>query len=459
MTEYGLQRNLIAIRPDSAYAKKNPGDKSLQSYMINESSAEILKLFSKGAKYGSVVGFLSGKYKEDESVVDEKVESLFNYLRNNTVFEVMEADHPFGNPFLIERFHNNRYPMRASIELTHRCNMKCRHCYGSYGSVSDCASIPLEEVNRLFEELSRIGVIGVELTGGEVSVYPYIAEAIESAFENGMEQVTLLTNGAVLPDDLLRSIARHKDRMTVQVDLHSLDDAYYEWFTEMPGVLGRVEPNIRRLIATGAKIIIGSIITPGNIEEVDSLAQWSFEHGASQFSPSLVVGIGRAKEPELFEALCFTDEESTRRFIACIQELYEGYPDGFVRRANVPDGTTRKNCGTIYQHVTIAPTGNVKICAMNSGDRIGFSFGNVFEESVESLYDRNAELIGCLVDLAPPGANGVCDSCDAISFCYGCIERGLEKAVEIGSGCAWYERIPEELKRRLVLDREGAGYE
>lgn len=459
LTEYGLQRNLIAIRPDSVYAKKNPDDESMQSYMINTISAEILRLFSKGMTYASVVDFLSGKYGESEGSVDKKIKLLFDYLNNNTVFKVVETDHPSGEAFLEERFHGNRYPMRASVELTHRCNMRCRHCYGSYGPASECSSVPFGEINRLFEELARIGVIGVELTGGEVSVYPYIVEAVESAFENGMEHVTLLTNGASLPKRLIHSIACHKDRMTVQVDLHSLNDAYYEWFTEMPGVLNRVEPNIRRLIETGVKVIVGSIITPGNIAELDSLAQWAFENGASQFSPSLVVGIGRAKEPELFESLCFTDEESTRRFIACVEGLYEKYPDGFVRKANVPDGVTRKNCGTIYQHVTIAPEGDVKICAMNSGDRIDFSFGNVFEESIGSLYERNAKLIDSLVDLVPPGSNEVCVSCDFVPFCYGCIERGLEKAAEIGSGCAWYEQIPWELKHCLAFGREGASYE
>ena len=87
--------------------------------------------------------------------------------------------------------------------------------------------IPNEMLQPLFTSLKEIGVLTVELTGGDVSVYPHTATAIETAINCGIQSVMILTNGAIISDDIIKVMSKYKDRCFVQVDLHSLNTEYF----------------------------------------------------------------------------------------------------------------------------------------------------------------------------------------------------------------------------------------
>ena len=50
---------------------------------------------------------------------------------------------------------DNIYPITASLELTHKCNLRCLHCYGDYG-VGD--EMDCKNVLKLLDQLEEIGV-------------------------------------------------------------------------------------------------------------------------------------------------------------------------------------------------------------------------------------------------------------------------------------------------------------
>lgn len=82
------------------------------------------------------------------------------------------------------------YPTVVSIELTDKCNFRCKHCYGSFKPENE-HEIPNEMLQPLFTSLKEIGVLTVELTGGDVSVYPHTATAIETAINCGIQSVMI----------------------------------------------------------------------------------------------------------------------------------------------------------------------------------------------------------------------------------------------------------------------------
>ncbi len=66
------------------------------------------------------------------------------------------------------------------MELTNQCNLRCRHCYAGSGEKLD-NELSTAEVKGLLEELSRLGSVEVEFSGGEPLLRPDLFEIIAYA--------------------------------------------------------------------------------------------------------------------------------------------------------------------------------------------------------------------------------------------------------------------------------------
>ncbi|MFQ5944330.1 MAG: radical SAM protein, partial [Anaerolineales bacterium] len=58
-------------------------------------------------------------------------------------------------------------PRSVDIEITARCNLRCRYCYFFNNPAVEYADLPAEEWLTFFEELGQCGVMTVTLAGGE----------------------------------------------------------------------------------------------------------------------------------------------------------------------------------------------------------------------------------------------------------------------------------------------------
>lgn len=118
------------------------------------------------------------------------------------------------------------------ISLTDRCNLHCRYCQPE---VSE--HVPHNEI-LLYEELLRIcraalqlGIRNFKITGGEPLLRKGCSDFIAGLKQlDGVEQVTLTTNGTLLAQQLPALIAAGVDSINVSLD--TLDAAYY---TELTG--------------------------------------------------------------------------------------------------------------------------------------------------------------------------------------------------------------------------------
>ena len=121
------------------------------------------------------------------------------------------------------------------ISVTDRCNFRCVYCMPRAVFGPDHAFLPREELLS-FEEISRLvrlfvdlGVRKVRLTGGEPLVRRDLPSLVsELAAIQGVEDLTLTTNGVLLPQHATALREAGLDRVTVSLDAD--DD---ETFTRM----------------------------------------------------------------------------------------------------------------------------------------------------------------------------------------------------------------------------------
>lgn len=127
------------------------------------------------------------------------------------------------------------------LSVTDRCNLRCRYCMPEEG-------VPLTEHSRLlrYEEMLRLaeaavslGIDRFKITGGEPltrrDCLPFIAELKRLP---GVRQVTLTTNGLLLPQALPQLVQAGLDGVNISLD--TLDPVQFSAITRRDYPVGQV---------------------------------------------------------------------------------------------------------------------------------------------------------------------------------------------------------------------------
>ncbi|MDH4129794.1 MAG: radical SAM protein, partial [Spirochaetota bacterium] len=107
------------------------------------------------------------------------------------------------------------------IPITSSCNMNCSICY-TINKNNDPYNIPINEfrsvVKRIRENNPSLKIIN--LTGGEPTLHPKFIDILKICNEEGIERVTVSTNGLLLinNDKLLKTMSELKTRVVLSFD-------------------------------------------------------------------------------------------------------------------------------------------------------------------------------------------------------------------------------------------------
>jgi len=125
--------------------------------------------------------------------------------------------------------------IKAQLELTYRCNLRCRHCYTD--PYNDNAYFPREltltEVHRLLGEMRELGIVWLNLTGGDIFMRPDFFDIYEAAVGHGF-LLQLYTNGTLFTRAIIERLQIHPP-FSIDISCHSVDESRFDWFTQVPG--------------------------------------------------------------------------------------------------------------------------------------------------------------------------------------------------------------------------------
>ena len=92
-------------------------------------------------------------------------------------------------------------PLTVGWDITHMCNLRCKHCYANAGKRIE-EEFSLEEIKKIVDELDSLGTVLIALAGGEPMLRKDIYEIISYIKSKGME-VFLNTNGTMINEDTI----------------------------------------------------------------------------------------------------------------------------------------------------------------------------------------------------------------------------------------------------------------
>jgi radical SAM protein with 4Fe4S-binding SPASM domain len=301
-------------------------------------------------------------------------------------------------------------PAKVSIDVTHRCNLRCLHCrVDDRRTGTDALSGP--DIIRVIDELAASGVFVVGLSGGEPFVRDDFMMILEHAARCPIPKVYVSTNATRLGDDLADRLARLPEKVVFRISLDGLA-ATHDQIRGVKGVFERTVLGIRVLISRNRRVEVTTTLMRPNLADAVGLARLCSDLGVARhrFISLMPVGhagpevmLSREEEQRLFDTL--TPGESGR--ISVEIPFLERSPRGFTCRAG------RWECAVLAD-------GTIVGCKLMS-DLVE---GNILRDSLIETWRR--------ADAFMPFRNGV-DELDGMC-------RGCRRADTCRGGCRAYAR-------------------
>jgi len=116
------------------------------------------------------------------------------------------------------------------IEITSKCNLKCKHCYNNSGeSIVDISVSSLE--NLVIDAIGE-GVKNFTISGGEPFTRADIVEIIKKILNNSSTTLTIVTNAMLITNALLLEIkncVNDIERIHFQISVDGFDEKNHDF--------------------------------------------------------------------------------------------------------------------------------------------------------------------------------------------------------------------------------------
>ncbi len=138
----------------------------------------------------------------------------------------------------------------AGLELTWRCNARCRHCYLDVpAEQTEVGELSEDQWLSVVDQLARMGCMNVLVTGGEPTLHPAFLAVCKRIVRRGM-LCDIYTNGIDISDFLFDALVA-LPLNSVSISLYSGSDSFHDEITGVTGSFVRSLETLQKLKAAG----------------------------------------------------------------------------------------------------------------------------------------------------------------------------------------------------------------
>lgn len=415
------------LRLDEAnYLKRQPNGFFLSAVIkgirtevgLNSSAVEIIKNLTGEYTQKDIVLRLSQQFSENVNKVEKIV---FNFLESLDSGNLVKYDKRQSCiPVSIRGSEEYYVPELVVLELTHKCPLKCKHCFVNAGVGPNMDKTKL--LDTLYE-LTERGVQCIQLTGGEPFAYPYIEEVIDFLISKNI-RIQITTSGFIFN----KKVQRILDKITmrgslVQISLDGLENEHNEIRGDYLA-FQKAMKFIKECINKEITVVVATCIIDQRMEDIEHLMVDLRDRGVSLHRIGGISNQGRATENNVSSNFSFG---KINQIINYLKEKYE--TDTFkVGGFEDIDCNKEMNCGAGFRVIKISPLFIISPCPM-----MQLSIGDLYEESMEDIFRRNSQIF---LNLRRP-FDDTCKNCNLVEDCKNCIAEGFNNKDKVDN-CGWY---------------------
>ncbi|EFK06501.1 radical SAM domain protein [delta proteobacterium NaphS2] len=324
-------------------------------------------------------------------------------------------------------------PRLLDVEITSKCNLRCKYCYHFNSAGETKEDIETEEWLRFFEELKQCVVMEVCLGGGEPFLRDDLKEILSSLARNQI-RFSIMSNGTLITDEIAAFIAASKRCNYVQV---SIDGSIPITHDEMRGKgnFSRAINGLKTLLRHGITATVRVTIHKGNVYDLEGIAELLLEEiGLNSFSTNSASYMGLCRRNA--EQIMLTPKERSLAMVSLVKlekkyngrisaqagpladgkiwlEMERARKEGLLR---LPGRGYLSACGAVFGKLAVRADGVMIPCIQLSN----IELGKINKDSLVKVWQEHPEL------LKIRGRRSVhlssfefCEGCDYIPYCTG----------------------------------------
>lgn len=184
-------------------------------------------------------------------------------------------------------------PESFDISLTGKCNLHCEYCFYAK-EMHDRPDLPIEEWFKFFDELGRLGVRSLTLSGGEVFVRKDLWEIIDYLIEKRM-RYSILSNGTLITEDTIEKFKKGKRLNRLNSVQVSIDGSCAEVHDRSrgKGSFERAIKGLRLLKEAGFPVTSRLTINRHNVDDLENIVKLLLEDvGLRSFGTNDAIPMG-----------------------------------------------------------------------------------------------------------------------------------------------------------------------
>ncbi len=325
-----------------------------------------------------------------------------------------------------------RTPRHVEIEITSRCNLRCRYC-AYFNNPVNYSDLPTAEWLQFFDELGALAVMDVTLTGGEVFTRTDIRQLLQGVVRNRM-RFSLLSNGALIDDDLAAFLAATGRCNSVQISLDSVNPQSHDALRGHGAWQGAVR-GLKALQRHAVRVNVRLTIHRHNVADLADTARFLLEDlGLPAFSTNTAgyLGVCRVHADDILlttaqrqmamETLLGLKEKYPARIFASAGPLSEGIFWREMETARAaqsppsPGGGHLGSCGCTFTQLTVRADGAFIPCSLLPQ----MAMGRINRDALQEVWLHHPGLNHMRARRAIPLTSfAFCDGCPYLPYCSG----------------------------------------
>jgi len=259
---------------------------------------------------------------------------------------------------LLKKAALQRIPIKGSLELTFRCNLRCQHCYVANGGQSQ-AELGTSEIQDIIQQVVDAGCLWFLLTGGEPLLCKDFKQIYLTAKHKGL-LLYLFTNGTLITPELADLLAEWRP-FCVEISLYGHTQETYERITGVPGSHARCLRGIELLLERKIPLKLKTVLMTLNQHELQQMQAFAHGLGVNFYYDTLInMGLKGDRRPldlrlPAKSIIHFDYEDPARR--AAWQEIFS--------KPFQPVPMSLYTCDAGMNSFHIDPYGNLSLCMLD----------------------------------------------------------------------------------------------
>lgn len=324
-------------------------------------------------------------------------------------------------------------PRSLDLEITNRCNLRCKYCshFTSAGDVS--GDLPKEEWLKFFEELNRCAVMDVCLSGGELFIREDIKELIEGVVRNRM-RFSVLTNGTLVTDEISEFLVSTGRCNSVQVSIDGSIPMTHEVFRGK-GTFAKALNGLKSLMKYNIPVTVRVTVHKYNIDDLEAVSKLLLEDiGIPGFSTNSASFMGLCRQNAEQVQLTAEDRSVAMEKLLMLSKKYNGRisaaagplaeASGWLEmekariegRDPMPGRGCLTGCGGFFSKLAIRADGVMVPC----GQMGHVELGRINKDDLKEVWQNHPELERLRSRrIIPLSDFEFCHDCEYINYCTG----------------------------------------